>query len=278
MISYDLIEIISNWIGWFPISVGLLAVIGLIVYVSEEKFKAIKLKNEMIELQKEALKEKIGEYKENSPDVLAKIHLGKIEYLKEELIATSRDKDEKDQEIIRLNKELGQKIDEVENFRTQVEQAQLSLNNLEDILPREGRVNPQINSLLMSEIFIHSALFIPVVRSRNNITVQSYNPPFRLIIEYPGMFKTILLLEDVSGIKIGRLENRFSGFYDRDYYETLLNVLGLDPENKIIEDNQSGYPSMLPLKKSQFHGVSLIDPTIFYIKIPFEAYQVLPRG
>ncbi len=270
MISVDILDKIALWTGWPPISILLLLVIGLLVYFFNEKISTIKLKVEAIEAQKEILKEQINTSKRNSPDVLEKRFQEEIDLLQNGITLLSKDKTNKEKEINKLNIELIQKIAEAENFKNQLEAAQKYLTEYEDVLPREGRVNPQIMSFLVSEISIHAALFIPLERRDKELVEIVYKPPFRLLIKYPGMNKTILSIQDNDNNLLGGIPNRFYSYYDRDYYETLINVLTLHPENHYFPEDGTGKPASILLTNSEFHGKSESQPSIVYLRIPFD--------
>ena len=270
MIPIDILDKIASWTGWSPISLFLVLVIGLLVYFSKEKISTIKLKVEAVESQKDILKEQIDILKNNSPDVLAKRYREEIDLLQDGIMLLSKDKANKEKEIIDLNKELIEKIREAENFKNQLEDAQIYLTEHDDILPREGRVDPQIMSFLVSEISIHSALFVPVERRLENKVDIEFKPPFRLMVKYPGMHKTILWIQDNESNPIGGIPNRFYTFYDRDYYETLINVLTLNPDNQYTPEDETGNPASILLTKSEHLGNSRTQSSTCYLKIPFD--------
>ena len=270
MIPIDILDKIASWTGWSPISLFLVLVIGLLVYFSKEKISTIKLKVEAVETQKDILKEQINILKDNSPDVIAKRYREEIDFLQDEILLLGKDKANKEKEINDLNKELIEKIGEAENFKNQLEEAQIYLTEHDEKFPREGRVDPQIMSFLVSEISIHSALFVPVEQSHGKKVDIVFKPPFRLMIKYPGMHKTILWIQDNESNPIGGIPNRFYPFYDRDYYETLINVLTLNPDNQYIPKDETGNPASILLTKSEHLGNLGSQPSTCYVKIPFD--------
>lgn len=278
MISFDQLEILANWTGWLPISVFLLLVIGLVVYFSNEKIKIIKLKIETIEAQNSSLREKLLDQKNCSPDVLARRYLDEIEYMKEGILLISRDKDEMDQQILSLKKDLLEKIEEAQNFRAQLEEAQGSLNELGDIPPREGKVDQKIFSFLLSEIDINSALYIAVEFIQPSLDMNSFKQPFKLFRDYPGMFKTVLWIEDYAGKQIGFVDNRFTSFYDRDYFDTLIHILELNTDNEFIPEDGSGKPLSIILSHAEISGSSSYIDNLIFIKIPFDPNNVSAKG
>src|SRR3989304_3490071 len=83
------------------------------------------------------------------------------------------------------------------------EQIDILKNNSPDVLAK--RYREEID-LLQDGIML---------LSKNKVDIE-FKPPFRLMVKYPGMHKTILWIQDNESKQIGGIPNRFYTFYDRD--------------------------------------------------------------
>jgi uncharacterized coiled-coil protein SlyX len=260
----DIYNSISSWVGWPPV-VALLVIIGGIGLFLYQKH--IELLRDEIEV----LKRRLQDNQNYSPDVEAKKLADKQKVLLDRIESLSRDKAQNKQKITELEKELLATRDEASSMRTQLDSVQEILSDMN--LPRDGHYNSIIFENIQKTVQEQNVIYIPIRLwgDTNDIASKKIEDgPYKIEIDFPGMNHMNLNVYDFSNNLIGQVENPYMGIYEKDYFVTLLEALKAVTSEHIPGGIRSPYSDVTFYKTSQFHSISPIDPSLFYIKMPME--------
>lgn len=261
----ELYNNIASWIGWPTVVAILILSISVIIWLSNKHVSLLKQQNEFIEKQ-------LTDCKQQAPDALANRLAERHKLLTQE-IETLYDDNKKNEHIIKqLETQLTKTTAEAKELSTQLQAIQDNLDDL--VLPRDGKVKEEICHDIMKTYENHSAIFIPVnmeIMDQSELESIKTTVPYKLKVDFPGMFKMYLIILGNDGQEIGFVENPYLGYYNKDYYVSLLSTLGpsLLPHSD-TDPNNHNYQAFI-IQDSEFFMVSPFDESVFYIKVPLTA-------
>lgn len=259
----ELLNEIASWVGWPAVSLILFAigVVGMFIY---EKHISV-LKNHL-----DFEKSKNQELQNYRPDVIAD-RFAKRHKVLTELLEESNNEIKEDQvRISSLEIELEEIKKNASLLKHQLDYAQEILSDF--VQPREGKVKPEIVNDILKTVSTRKEIYFPVsiscCESADLAEKLKSGSPFRLAVDFPGMFKQYLVIFDNENNQIGLIDNPYIETYNKDYYESLMSVL------RPYIDQTEHQTTVLPfgsheLLNSEFHCFSPIDDSVVYIKLPY---------
>ncbi len=225
----DIYNAISSWTGWPPLIALLLIIGGVGVFLYQRHI-------EFLRDQIEALKAKLQDSHNYSPDVEAKKLAEKYKILLDRIENLSRTKAQNQQKIDDLEKELLATKDQADVMRTQLETVQVILDDMQ--YPREGKFNPDLSEAIFRVVQVQHVIFIPV-RIWGDLATEGTKKfsgaPYKIEIDFPGMNHMYLNVYDRENNLLGQVENPYKEFYEKDYYVTLLEALKAVPSEHVPE-------------------------------------------
>lgn len=220
----------------------------------------LKQTNDLLEEQKQASLEQGKDLSNSRQRLVEEIkHLENQREMDNKTIRELEEKLDKTNHLLDLQK---QHIDEVQKV-------------LDDsIYPREGKYLKEIEDEILKTIRNQECIYIHVspfyADSKIDPTSLGKNRPFTLDVVFPGMNHMYLLLSDSLNNNLGRVENPYIGYYYKDYYVTLLHILKFSPHKKVKGDYPPDIEEMITISEASYHGISITNPNIYYIKVPFK--------
>lgn len=256
---------IASWTGWPPIVAFLIIIFGFGTWMFRQH-------NSILKQQIEFLNSKINDFQQYAPDVLASRLAERHRLLTEEVNKLSEEKEQHEKNIEQLNTQLSETRAEAEMLNAQLQHAQEILIDFE--LPREGKLKREIAYDILRTVEHFSAIFIPVSvwgdAAGHKRDLIEKTGPYKIRVDYPGMFKMYLVVLNDNNQEIGIVTNPYLGYYEKDYYVTLLNVFRSTTKFTDLE-KASPYDELFILDESEFYVFSPFDNTVFYLKVPIIA-------
>jgi hypothetical protein len=129
----------------------------------------------------------------------------------------------------------------LEEQREFIEGAQDILDEL--VLPREGKLNGEVELDIQKTIKEHSCIYIPVGPYWHDVEINiddlKNSEPFTLEVLFPGMSKVYLFFYDKFNKHIGIVANPYIGIYEKDYY---LDFVHFRLSNRLNPQGKRGQP------------------------------------
>lgn len=256
-------NLIAQWIGWPPIVVALILVGGLGIWFYKNRIQ--------IQIEKyDLLEQKYQDSQKQTSIALVKELAETRSKLTGEIERLLNQSEQDTQKITLLKKELEDTNSQLESQRAITADIQEFLDDM--VLPRDGKIRPDIVKDIQKTINTHNCIYIPIVPyyADREIDLASLtnNKPFTLEVVFPGMSHMYLMVYDSLNNHVGAVSNPYFGIYEKDYFVTLLYLLKFVPSEDVSKEKQyEGEAKILP--ESSFHGRSPINPEIFYLKVPF---------
>jgi hypothetical protein len=260
---------IASWIGWPPLVILLIVIGSFGVYFYQRHIEILKEKVDFQKEKNQLLESELQESRNHTPDILAQKLADRQKLLERELELAAQGKEQDDQKIMEFERDLQKTRDDAEKMFCQLAQAHEILGSMDR--PRDGEIIPQLAQDILKTVESQSCIFIPVrvQRELDNQAIEQFtkNSPFKIELIYPGMFKLYLEIFDNKNSSIGFIENPYIGFYEKDYFVTLIEILK-DVPNEVSDQKATMEScSSTILLTSEFHALSSINPEIIYLKV-----------
>lgn len=260
----EIYDNIASWTGWPPIVSVLILLIGFGIWTFNNHISLLKQ-------QIEFLNSRLKDIQQFTPDVLASRLAERHKLLTEEVNILNAEREQNERKIEQLNTQLSETRAEAEILSVQLRNAQAILYDFE--LPREGKFKQEIADDITKTIEHFSAIFIPVNiwgDAGYDLDLIQKTGPYRIKVDYPGMFKMYLVVSNSNNQEMGLVTNPYLGYYEKDYYVTLVNVLRSTTNITDLE-GPSLYDEQFILDDAEFYIFSPFDNSIYYLKVPIHA-------
>lgn len=252
---------LASWVGWPAVFTFLLAAMGFGAWLYTRHIAVL---ND----EKSSIQRKLTDCEASAPDTLARSLAERYKLLSDELDRARADKQRETEKIGVLESRLEETKAEADSVRAELEFALAQLPDF--MLPREGRIRPDLAQHLLSTVEQTGQIYLPVRNWGREETDALESSPYTVDLVYPGMHKTYLIVYNAEGEQIGEVSSPNIDVYDRDYAETVAAVLRRIDIEILGERAGTEATEGFLLKSSAFHAQSPIDRSIFYIKVRVE--------